>query len=90
MGEYQSNYDMNTSRKDDKIAEMNAAIQSRIVYINELESQEHMTLEYMQRQIYNKKVAHYTTRKVFAALKYRYEVYKRNKRLERSSVTNAN
>jgi len=49
MGEYQSNYDMNTSRKDDKIAEMNAAIQSRVVYINELESQEHMTLDYIQR-----------------------------------------
>jgi hypothetical protein len=26
MGEYQGNYDQNTSRKDDKITEMNTAI----------------------------------------------------------------
>lgn len=89
MGEYQSNYDMNSSRKDDKIAEMNAAIQARCNLINELEGQEHMTLEFMQTQIYNKKVAYFTKRKVFAAMKYRYEVYKRNQRLERSSVANA-
>ena len=55
MGEYQSNYDQNTSRKEDKIAEMNAAIQSKIKYINELESQEHVTLEFMQCEIYAKK-----------------------------------
>ena len=66
MGEYQSNYDQNTSRKEDKIAEMNAAIQSRINYINELESQEHVTLEFMQQQIYKKKQAHFIKRKVFA------------------------
>ena len=36
MGEYQDNYDQNTSRKDDRIAEMNAAIQSQVDYIKEL------------------------------------------------------
>ena len=48
MGEYQGNYDQNTSRKDDKITEMNMAIQAKVNYINELESQEYMTLEFMQ------------------------------------------
>ena len=47
MGEFQSNYDQNTSRKDDKIAEMNAAIQAKIKYNNELEGQEHITVEFM-------------------------------------------
>ena len=47
MGEYQSNFDQNTSRKDDKIADMKAAIRAKEDYISELESQEHMTLEFM-------------------------------------------
>ena len=36
MGEYQDNYEQNTSRKDDRIAEMNGAIQSQVDYIKEL------------------------------------------------------
>ena len=69
---------------------MNMAIKAKMDYISELESQEHMTLEFMQGQIYRNKVAHFTKRKVFAALKYRYEVYKRNQRMGRSTLTAAN
>lgn len=36
MDEYQSNYDQNTSRKDNKICEMNSAIQAQVDYIKEL------------------------------------------------------
>ena len=41
MGEYQGNYDQNTSRKDDRIAEMNAAIQAQVDYIKELYDLKH-------------------------------------------------
>lgn len=36
MGEYQENYDLNTSRKEDKIAEMNMNINFQCNYIKEL------------------------------------------------------
>ena len=36
MSEYQQNFDMNSSRRDDKISEMNMAIDTREDYINEL------------------------------------------------------
>ena len=38
MGEYQSNYDQNTSRKDNRIAEMEAVIQAQVDYIKEMRS----------------------------------------------------
>ena len=65
---------------------MNMAIKAKMDYINDLEGQEHETLEFMQGEIYKKKVAHFTKRKVFAALKYRFEVYKRNQRMGRSTM----
>ncbi len=38
MGDYQGNYDQNTSRKDEKINEMNMAIQAQVDYIKELKA----------------------------------------------------
>ena len=88
MGEYQSNFDQNTSRKDDKIADMKAAIRAKEDYISELESQEHMTLEFMQRQIYAKKIKHFKLKKVWDRLKYNQECFRRNKMLGRRAIMN--
>ena len=40
MSEYQTNFDQNSSRRDDKIAEMNMAIESQDNYIRDLEKAE--------------------------------------------------
>lgn len=49
MGEYQGNYEQNTSRKDDKINEMNMAIQAQVDYIKELKSFKEMKMEILRR-----------------------------------------
>ena len=40
MSEYQVNFDQNSSRRDDKISEMNMAIDSQENYIRELDKNE--------------------------------------------------
>ena len=37
MSEYQLNYDQNSSRRDDRLVEMNMAIESQVNYTRELE-----------------------------------------------------
>ena len=82
MGEYQENYDLNTSRKEDRVSEMNSAIQAQVDYIKEMQNIKAVKQELMRR-FYYRSQAHFIKRKVFAALKYRYQVYKRIQRMQR-------
>ena len=37
MGEYQLNYDHNSSRRDDRLVEMNMAVDNQVEYSKEIE-----------------------------------------------------
>lgn len=81
MGEYQENYEQNTSRKEDKIGEMNGAIQAQSDYIKELYAVKAIK-QGLMRGFFERSQGYYIKKKVFAQLKYNFEVYKRNKYME--------
>ena len=82
MGEYQGNYDLNTSRKEDKISEMNAAITAQCNYIKEMYAHKEMKNELMRR-FYQSTSDEYTKRLCFSVFKNYYEERRRNRRQER-------
>ena len=87
MGEYQGNYDLNTSRKEDKITEMHMAIKAQCDFIKQLQAHKEMKNEIMKR-LYSESQNQYTKKKVFAAMKYRYESFKRIQSMTHYLVNN--
>lgn len=86
MSEYQSNYDQNTARKGDKIREMLLIIQRQSEYIKELKDLKQLKMRPFMMSLFGCNTGLHTKRVVFTAMKERFEVYKRNKNLERYAV----
>ena len=87
MGEYQDNYEQNTSRKDDRIAEMNEAIQSQVDYIKELYDLKQRKQK-RQDSFNANSCGKFAKRFIFSVLREYAQSKRRAKRIDRATQTN--